>query len=120
MENEKFFCCCDDTPMFPQRHDHEIVGSVKIAEANKDPHNHRFATVSGQAILLPNGQHIHEIEFITDFYEDHLHTFKGQSGIAIDVGNNRHVHFINSQTTVVDGHFHEFQVAVLINNPIGE
>ena len=45
-------------------------GSVKIAEPQEDPHNHRFATVSGQAIKTGCDDHIHEVKFRTDFYEE--------------------------------------------------
>ena len=44
------------------QHVHEILGSTLIAERCDDPHNHRFATVSGEAIpmalkeSLPHGQ----------------------------------------------------------------
>ncbi|QHQ61088.1 hypothetical protein Ana3638_10170 [Anaerocolumna sedimenticola] len=102
-----------------QRHVHEVQGSVMIAEREEDPHNHRFATVSGEAI--PYGQdHYHEVAFRTDFYEDHFHEFCGNTSGAIPVGNNRHVHFLESVTTVNDGHRHEFRVATLIEDPIGE
>ena len=102
-----------------QRHVHEVLGSVQIAEEREDPHNHRFATVSGQAILIGGGDHVHEVGFRTDFYEDHFHEFCGRTCGAIEVGD-RHVHFLESVTTVVDGHQHEFRVATLINDPIGE
>ena len=101
------------------RHVHEVLGSVEIAEKLEDPHNHRFATVSGQAILVSGGDHVHEVGFRTDFYEDHFHEFCGRTGGAIAVGD-RHVHFLESVTTVVDGHQHEFRVGTLILNPIGD
>jgi hypothetical protein len=90
-----------------------------IAEREEDPHNHRFATVSGQAIPIGNNDHVHEVEFRTDFYENHFHTFRGRSGGMIPVGD-RHVHFAEATTSVNDGHSHEFRVAALINDPIGE
>ena len=100
-----------------QRHVHEIQGSVMIAEAGEDPHNHRFATVSGEAI--GNGiNHYHEVKFRTDFYEDHFHEFCGVTSAAIIVGD-RHVHFLESVTTENDGHTHNFRFATLIDNPIG-
>jgi len=103
-----------------QRHLHEVLGNVQIAmEECGDPHNQRFATVSGQAILIGGGDHVHEVRFRTDFYEDHFHEFCGRTGGAIEM-NDRHVHFLESVTTVVDGHQHEFRVATLINDPIGE
>ena len=114
------FCCMCGCGSQPQRHAHEIVGSVQIAEADTDPHNHRFATVSGEAIPLGNGDHVHEVCFRTDFYEGHFHEFKGRSGGAIDVGDGRHVHFAEAQTTQEDGHRHRFRVASLIQDPIGD
>ncbi|HCD44817.1 MAG TPA: hypothetical protein DEQ64_14020 [Lachnoclostridium sp.] len=107
-------CDCHDK----QAHVHEVQGSVEIAEREEDPHNHRFATVSGEAI--PSGMnHFHEVKFRTDFYENHFHEFRGKTSLAIPVGD-RHVHFLQSVTEVSDGHFHDFRVATLINDPIGE
>ncbi|ODU58413.1 MAG: hypothetical protein ABT01_00315 [Clostridium sp. SCN 57-10] len=103
-----------------QRHVHEILGSVMVAEIEEDPHNHRFATVSGEAIPLPNGNHVHDVLFRTDFYENHFHVFSGRSGEAIHVGGGRHVHFAEAQTSINDGHFHRFRVAALIQDPIGD
>lgn len=102
-----------------QKHVHELQGSVMIAEEEEDPHNHRFCTVTGEAIPYGADDHVHEVCFRTDFFEDHFHEFKGKTGCAIPVGN-RHVHFIDSVTTVNDGHRHEFEAATLIENPIGE
>lgn len=112
--------CCVDKCEKKQFHVHEVLGSVMIAEAKEDPHNHRFATVSGQAIGICGDDHVHEIMFRTDFYEGHFHVFKGRSGGAIPVGGGRHVHFAMAETSVNDGHDHEFRVAALINDPIGE
>lgn len=102
-----------------QRHVHEILGSVQIAEPREEPHNHRFATVSGEAIPYGNRDHFHEVTFRTDFFEDHFHEFCGRTSGAIPVGNGKHVHFIDSVTTVNDGHKHKFNVATLIEDPIG-
>lgn len=113
-------CCCCEPEQETQRHVHEILGSVMIAEPKEDPHNHRFATVSGQAIFVGDNDHVHEVEFTTDFYENHFHTFKGRSSGVIPVGGGRHVHFAMAQTSVDDGHCHEFRVASLINDPTGE
>lgn len=117
---QKKDCWEKDNVECTQKHVHEILGSLQIAEKKEDPHNHRFATVSGQAINIGNGDHVHEVVFKTDFYEEHFHMFKGQSGGMIPVGGGRHVHFAAAQTTVNDGHFHEFRVAALINDPIGD
>ena len=102
-----------------QRHVHEVQGSVRIAEIPEDPHNHRFATVSSQAILRPNGDHYHIVRFRTDFYEDHFHTFVGRTGGAIDVGD-RHVHFLQSVTDESEDHVHEFRLSTFMNDLIGE
>lgn len=100
-----------------QEHVHEIQGSVQIAEPREDPHNHRFATVSGEAIG-EGKNHYHDVKFRTDFYEEHFHEYCGRTSCAIIVGD-RHVHFLQSETTEDDGHFHEFRVATLIEDPIG-
>jgi len=112
----KEYCDCNDKR---QTHVHEVQGSVEIAEREEDPHNHRFATVSGEAI--PAGKnHFHEVKFRTDFYENHFHEFCGKTSLAIPVGGDRHVHFLESVTEVSDGHFHEFRVSTMIEDPIGE
>ncbi len=99
-----------------QRHVHELQGSVKIVDED-GPHNHRFSTVTEEACPVGEGEHVHEVCFRTDFFEDHFHEFRGKTGVAIPVGD-RHVHFIESVTTVNDGHRHEFEAATLIENPI--
>ena len=101
-----------------QRHVHEVQGSVQIAEPQEDPHNHRFATVSGEAIQW-GASHFHKVKFRTDFYENHFHEFCGNTSLAIPVGD-RHVHFLRSVTTVNDGHQHRFRFGTLIDNPIGK
>lgn len=103
----------------PQKHVHEIVGSTLVAERCECAHNHRFATVSGEAISSGN-DHFHEVKFRTDFYEKHFHEFTGKSSCAIPVGDGRHVHFVQCFTTMNDNHKHPFRVAVLIDNPIGD
>lgn len=100
-----------------QKHVHEVQGSVKIAEEEEDPHNHRFCTVTEEAIPIGGEDHVHEVCFRTDFFEEHFHEFKGRTGPAIMVGD-RHVHFLESVTTENDGHRHAFEFATLINDPI--
>lgn len=109
---------CDDDDE-EQRHVHEVQGSVQIAEPKEDPHNHRFATVSGDAIPVGKNDHVHNVKFRTDFYEEHYHEFSGKTSGAIRVGD-RHVHFLESVTTVNDGHRHKFRVGTLIEDPIGD
>ncbi|MGI6484834.1 MAG: YmaF family protein [Tepidanaerobacteraceae bacterium] len=115
-DNEKKFEKTSYKPI--QRHVHEVIGSVQIAEPG-DPHDHRFATVSGEAIPIGNGDHIHRVIFRTDFYERHYHQFQGNSSGAIAVGD-RHTHYTKAFTTVDDGHRHRFRVAFLIEDPTGE
>lgn len=109
--NESKSCNCR------QQHVHEIVGSTFIAEYCKDPHNHRFAAVSDEAIPYM-GSHVHNVKFRTDSYDGHFHEFCGTSSAAIPVGGGKHIHFVKARTTLADGHVHEFQFASLIDNPI--
>lgn len=99
-------------------HNHELQGSVKTADQD-DPHQHRFCTVTGEAI--PNGDvdHVHDVAFMTDTFDNHHHEFRGRTGCMIPVGDGRHVHFIDSVTSVEDGHRHRFEAATLIENPTG-
>lgn len=101
----------------PEQHVHEIVGSTFIAERCDDAHNHRFATVSGEAIPYM-GSHVHRITFRTDSFDGHFHEFTGTSSPAIPIADGRHIHFAKATTTVSDGHAHEFRVGTLIDNPI--
>ena len=68
MEAERHERC----PVCPkeQTHVHEVLGSVWIAEAATDPHNHRFAVVTCDVIPVGTRDHVHEVKFRTDFYED--------------------------------------------------
>lgn len=102
-----------------QTHVHEVQGSVEIAEAGRDAHNHRFATVTGEAIPVGCNDHVHEVTFRTDFYENHYHEFCGKTGGAIYVGD-RHVHFLEDVTSCNDGHKHDFRLSTFIENPIGD
>jgi hypothetical protein len=99
-----------------QHHVHEVLGSVIIAEKGEEPHNHRFAAMSGQAIPTGRGDHIHEVKFRTDFFGGHFHEFCGKTKGAIKVGD-RHVHFLEAETTIEDGHRHLFRAATLIDDP---
>lgn len=100
-----------------QKHVHEITGSTAVVSECNECHNHRFCTVSGEAIKMGTS-HVHEVKFRTDFADEHYHEFCGKSSPAIDVGNGKHVHFINEFTDKEDGHKHKFQVAFLIDSPI--
>ncbi len=98
------------------RHVHEITGSTAIVSECNKCHNHRFCTVSGEAIPVGNS-HVHEIKFATDYSDGHQHEFCGKSSTAINVGNGKHVHSAKAVTEQEDGHRHQFQVASLINEP---
>ena len=101
-----------------QHHVHEITGSTAVFdERGEECHNHRFATVSGEAIYC-GGNHVHKVKFRTDFADGHYHEFCGTSGPAVEVGNGKHVHFASACTEEEDGHKHRFQVASLIDSPI--
>ena len=101
----------------PEQHVHEIVGSTLIEGCCQDAHNHRFATVSEEAI--PSGKsHVHKVNFNTDTFDGHYHEFCGTTSTAISVGDGRHVHFLKDTTESADGHTHDFRVATLIDNPI--
>ncbi|APQ74068.1 YmaF family protein [Clostridium botulinum] len=101
-----------------QTHVHEFLGSTRLAEIQTEPHNHRFAGVSGQAIRSGNS-HVHRITTNTDFF-NHFYMINVLSGPAIPVGNGRHVHFVSGVTSFNDGHRHEFIFATLIEAPIFE
>lgn len=101
-----------------QQHVHEITGSTKIINECDGCHNHRFATVSGEAIYTKDKQdHFHKVNFHTDFSDGHFHEFCGKTSGAIEVGNGKHVHFLRDFTEEQDDHEHEFQVATLIDSP---
>ncbi len=51
-----------------QRHVHEFESSVKFAEEDEDRHNHRTAGVTGEAILVGGGRHVHRVHVNTDFF----------------------------------------------------
>lgn len=108
-----------------ERHVHEFLGSTMLAELKEDPHNHRFAGVSGPEIKVKCG-HVHVIKTRTDFYEDHFHEIIATSGIQKDVGDGRHVHFVETMTTepitteAEDHHRHNLIFATLIEDPISE
>lgn len=99
-----------------QKHVHEVIGSTGFVNECCKCHNHRFSTVSGEAIPMYNS-HYHEVKFRTDFADGHYHEFCGSSSLAIDVGGGKHVHFAQAYTEPADGHRHRFQVASLIESP---
>lgn len=108
----------DQNNYHEQKHVHEITGSTKIFRECDDCHNHRFCTVTGEAMYYPGKKdHYHEVKFHTDFSDKHYHEFWGKTGGAIDVGNGKHVHYIKDCTEERDNHKHEFHAATLIDSP---
>jgi hypothetical protein len=107
-----------EDPRQGQTHVHEFLGSTQIfEEPGEEPHNHRFAGVSGE-VHEQEGGHVHEICTNTDFFEDHHHEVGVRTGPPRWVSPDKHVHFAADQTTTEDQHFHLFQFATLIDNPI--
>lgn len=100
-----------------QQHVHEFTGSTAIVNECQDCHNHRFCTMSEEAIRYGNS-HIHEVRFQTDHTDGHSHEFCGKTCPAIEVGNGKHIHFLADTTKERDGHVHRFQAASLIDSPI--
>ncbi len=98
------------------QHVHEFIGSTLVAERRDECHNHRFATVSEEAIATRDS-HVHRIWFRTDSHDGHFHEFCGISSPAIWVGDGRHVHFLKDCTESADGHVHRFRAASLIDDP---
>lgn len=109
---------CDCDCKKEQTHVHEFLGSTRLAELEDDPHNHRFAGVSGPEIKVPGG-HVHRVEARTDFF-DHFHKFSETSCLQKPVGDGRHVHFVYATTSVNDCHSHQLIFATLIDAPIFE
>ncbi|MGN0335400.1 MAG: YmaF family protein [Lachnospiraceae bacterium] len=93
-----------------------MTGSTAVFSECQECHNHRFCTVSGEAIHSGNS-HVHEVKFRTDFADEHSHDFCGKTGPAMEVGNGKHIHFISDCTEFKDGHVHKFQAATLIDSP---
>jgi hypothetical protein len=101
-----------------QSHVHEIQGSVRLDDLNSFPHNHRFVTISGEAIPIGLHDHVHEIVFRTDFMNGHYHEFHGRTFGAIPVGDG-HVHFLEGVTSTTNNHNHIFRFVTFIDNSIG-
>lgn len=99
-----------------QKHVHEVIGSTATVSECSECHNHRFATVSDEAIETC-GSHVHEVTIRTDFSDGHFHEFCGKTGVAVDVGNGKHVHYLCGETETADGHTHKFQGTAVIESP---
>ena len=86
-------------PCPPKQHVHEVTGSVKISGCCEYAHNHRFATVSSEAIPC-DGSHVHEVKFQTDSCNGHTHEFCGTSSTAIEMCIRDSVRTIPSASSV--------------------
>lgn len=104
-------CNCEN-----QEHVHEVIGSTATVTECSECHNHRFCTVSGEAIETC-GSHVHEVKMRTDFSDGHYHEICVRTSIAYDVGNGKHVHYLCGETEVADGHRHRFQGTAVIESP---
>lgn len=100
-----------------KQHNHEVLGTVQVAGTTDCPHTHRFANMSMEA-LRQGTDHVHEVKFMTDTYDDHYHQFCGLTGVSVATCD-RHVHFLSGITTESAGHRHCFKVVTLIEDPTG-
>jgi hypothetical protein len=106
---------------YDQSHVHEVLGSTDFAGPEDRNHNHRFATVTGEAIPVGNGRHVHDYWSNTDTVEEHHHIIKGRTGPDIRLPNGNHIHYEKSETTLNEGHRHDFEFASLIGpSPVGD
>ena len=99
-----------------RNHNHEFLGSTKLAEIGDERHNHRFAGVSSLAIRCGNS-HYHILETTTDSV-DHIHKICTKTGPAVYLENGEHIHYVEDVTSCNDGHSHCFEVATLLSNSL--
>ena len=133
MENTENKTC------YPKQHNHEITGSTSISGCCEYAHNHRFATVTGDAIPCEGSHvtfpeeyhapelagkeavfhcHVHEVKFKTDSCNGHHHEFCGTTEKAVDIGCGKHIHLLKGCTSYDANHKHEFIVSTDMENPI--
>lgn len=106
---------CDENGMLTSSRGHR---QHKIFNECEECHNHRFCTVTGEAIYSKDKHdHYHEVKFHTDFSDGHYHEFCGKTCGAVDVGNSKDVYFLKDFIKEEDCHKHEFQFATLIESP---
>lgn len=104
-----------------QQHTHEYTGGSELAAPDVSLlHNHRLAGVTGEAIQLPDGNHVHNLQGATDFTKGHFHTIAERTGPAIPTGDGRHVHYAKGETSFDGEHLHGYKFATLIDDPTGE
>jgi len=104
-----------------QHHTHEYACSTEFAAPEINLfHNHRFAGVTGAALYLPDGGHVHRIGFVSDYTRDHFHMFEGETGPAILVEDGKHIHYIKGRTSSNSDHLHAFKLVLQIDDPAGQ
>ncbi len=103
-------------PLLP-KHVHEVQGNVDITEIDGSSHNHNFVAVTEEAIPVGTSDHIHEVRFTTDTFDNHSHEFHGKTTGAIPVGD-RHVHFLKAETEPCEGHNHKFRLVTFLDDTI--
>ncbi len=99
-----------------QDHTHEFLGSVEVS-GKREPHIHKFAGVTGQAIPMGNNNHYHFLKSGTDNFDDHSHELADSTGPAIHVGNDTHVHYLKGRTDSSEGHVHNYRFITQIETP---
>lgn len=108
---------CNVKPMVKRNcsHVHEYEASTLLSEKKGGPrHNHRFAGVTGEAIEIEGGHHIHKYHTNTNTFQTHHHFLSGCTGPEIKLPEGKHTHFAEGATTIDDKHCHKYEFATLI------
>ncbi len=87
----------------PNMHVHQFEGNTTCTD-----HAHILSGISGPAVYLPTGNHVHLIRGKTNFMDNHFHEYEVYSGPNVELPQGYHVHNINLQTFTADGHTHMF------------
>lgn len=69
-----------DNRIKDHRHDDEDY-------VRKNLHSHHFSAISGKAIPLGEGNHMHEVKFLSDIVDNHFHEFYGKTGGVKRIGD---------------------------------
>lgn len=73
---------------YDQKHVHELVGSTVVAGNCNECHNHRFATVSDEA-MQEGKSHVHFIKDCTESEDGHKHFFQAATLIDSPIDTKR-------------------------------
>jgi len=110
----------EERPVRNKEHVHEYTGSAELAAPTTNLlHNHRFSGITGEAVQLPDGNHVHNLHSATDFTRGHFHTIDDKTGPAIPMGDGKHVHYAKGESSHDAEHLHAFKFATLIDDPTG-